>query len=67
MEDITSGVAADKNFGGGESDNQTFEDNLHTASIRALLELGETAMDLKQFGSAMGVFQRRLRYVVWRS
>lgn len=68
VQDITPGATAGNSFEGGEmTENQTFEDNLHTASIRALLELGETAMDLKQFGSAMGIFQRRLRYAFWRS
>lgn len=62
VQEITSGATADNNVGGGEADNPTFEENLHIASIRALLELGETDMDLKQFGSAMGIFQRRLRY-----
>lgn len=38
------------------------EDNTHLSALRALLELGQTALDLGEIESAVGVFERRLRY-----
>lgn len=36
-------------------------DNTHLSTLRALLELGQTALDLGELDSAVGVFKRRLR------
>lgn len=46
----------------GEGRGGSFEDSVHVASLRALMELGQTAMDLEEFDSATSVFERRLRY-----
>ncbi len=35
--------------------------SVHVASLRALLDLGETELSLGEVDSAIGVFQRRLR------